>query len=231
MTPSGREDGDVVRCVFIGAGGHASMLLDCLEHDRLVVVAGLLSADPGRVGTMFHAVPVLGGDELLPSLPTRGITHFVVAVGGISNNEPRRQLFDRAVAAGLEPLTIVHPRSIVSPSASIGPGSQVFAGAIIGAGARLGSNVIVNSGAIVEHDCLVADHAHVATGAVLASTVVVGTGAHIGAGATVIQMRRVGDWAIVGAGAAVVADVPDGAVVGGVPARPLGHGAEGLEPA
>src|SRR5216684_3777860 len=163
--------GDAVTCVFIGTGGHASVLLDCLDHDRGVVVAGALSRDRTSAGTTFHTVPVLGGDDLLPSLRSRGITHFVVAVGGTGDNRPRRALFDKAIAAGLVPLTVVHPRCIVSPSASVGPGCQLLPGAIVGAGARLGSNVIVNSGAIVEHDCDVGDHVHVATGAQLASTV------------------------------------------------------------
>ena len=40
-------------------------------------------------------------------------------------------------------------------------------------------------------------------------------------GAVVIEGVRVGARALVAAGAVVVADVPDGARVGGVPARPL----------
>ena len=219
-----RNPGDIVTCVFIGHGGHASVLLDCLEHDRRVVVAGALARDPTTAGTLFQTLPVLGGDDLLPSLPTRGITHFVVAVGGTHDNKPRRALFEQAVAAGLAPLTVVHPRAVVSATASVGPGCQLLAGAIVGPGARLGANVIVNSGAIIEHDCEVGDHVHVATGAQLASTVTIGMGAHIGAGATVIQLKRVGEWAVVGAGAVVVRDVADGTVVVGVPARPIRRG-------
>src|ERR1700741_3268122 len=92
--------GDVVSCVFIGHGGHASVLLDCFERDRGVVVAGFLSRDSTAAGTTFHSFPVLGGDDLLPSLASRGITHFVVAVGGTHDNKPRRALFDKAIAAG-----------------------------------------------------------------------------------------------------------------------------------
>jgi sugar O-acyltransferase (sialic acid O-acetyltransferase NeuD family) len=228
----GQPKGDgVVACVFIGSGGHASVLLDCLEHNRDVVVAGLLARERERWGTRFHGIPVLGGDDLLPSLHGRGITHFVVAVGGSSDNNPRRILFEKALAAGLAPLSVVHPSSIVSPSASIGPGCQLLPGSIVNAGARLGSNVIVNSAASVEHDCDLGDHVHVATGARLASTVSVGTGAHIGAGATIIQLRHVGDWAIVGAGAVVVGDVADRSVVVGVPAKPMARDVSGPEPA
>jgi acetyltransferase-like isoleucine patch superfamily enzyme len=44
----------------------------------------------------------------------------------------------------------------------------------------------------------------------------------VGSGARVLPGIRVGDRAVIGAGAVVVADVPDDAVVTGVPARPAG---------
>jgi acetyltransferase-like isoleucine patch superfamily enzyme len=49
----------------------------------------------------------------------------------------------------------------------------------------------------------------------------IGAAAHIGAGAVIRQGIRVGTRSVVGAGAVVVRDVPDDAVVAGVPAKPL----------
>lgn len=51
---------------------------------------------------------------------------------------------------------------------------------------------------------------------------VVRTGAAIGANATVVCGVMIGAWAMVGAGAVVTKDVPDYALVVGVPARPIG---------
>ena len=51
--------------------------------------------------------------------------------------------------------------------------------------------------------------------------VVIGLGSDIGTNATILPGVRVGVHAIVGAGAVVTGDVPDYAVVGGVPARVL----------
>jgi sugar O-acyltransferase (sialic acid O-acetyltransferase NeuD family) len=206
------------RCVIIGAGGHASVLLDALATAD-VTLAGVLEANRSMWGATWNGVPVLGGDDQLESLLKKGITHFVVGVGGIGDNRPRVRLFEKAVAAGLTPLSVLHPVSGVSPRATLGPGCQILPGAIVNAGAHLGSNVIVNTGAIIEHDGRIADHVHVATGARLASTVTVGRGAHVGAGAVVLQCRTIGDWAVVGAGAVVVHDVEAGSVVVGVPAR------------
>lgn len=52
----------------------------------------------------------------------------------------------------------------------------------------------------------------------------VGAGAWIGANATVLVGCEIGQRAVVGAGAVVRESVPDGAIVGGVPAEPLTHG-------
>jgi len=212
------------QCVLIGGGGHASVLLDCLRLAETARVVGILVPDRERTGDDFHGVPVLGGDELLPSLAGRGISHFVVGVGGVGDNRPRRQLYEMALAAGLAPLAVIHPASLISPRAIIGPGCQLLPGCIVNAGARLGVQVIVNTGAVVEHDCQIGDHVHIATGARLAGTVTLRDLAHIGAGATIIQNRTIGEAATVGAGAVVVKDVPAGAVVVGVPARPIRRG-------
>ncbi len=214
------------RCVILGGGGHARVLLDCIAASGAAVVEGILDADARRAGASLQGVPFLGGDDRLGEVAARGVTHFVVGVGGAGDNGPRRRLFELARSAGLSPLTVRHPSAVVSPWSVLGAGCQLLPGSIVNAGAVLGQNVLVNSGAVVEHDCAVGDHAHIATGAVLASTVTVGEGAHVGAGATVRQCLTIGAGAVVGAGAAVVRSVPPGTMVAGVPARRLGGARE-----
>lgn len=214
------------RCVIVGGGGHARVVLDSLQLSDAATAEAVVDADRARWGGEVLGVPVVGGDDRLIELRRAGVTHFVVGVGGVGDNRPRRRLFELALAAGLLPLTVIHPSAICSRWAGVGPGTVLLPSAIVNAGARVGANVIVNSGAIVEHDCVIGDHVHIATGARLASTVRVGDGAHIGAGATVRQGMTIGAAAIVGAGAVVVRDVAPGATVAGVPARPLSNAEE-----
>lgn len=166
-------------------------------------------------------VSVVGTDEMLERLARSGCKKFVVSVGGAGNNRPRASLFAKALALGLEPLTIKHPSAVVSPWATIGEGSQILPGAIINAGASIGMNVIINTAAVVEHDCSVGNHVHIATGARLASTVTVADFAHIGAGAVIRQLISIGSAAVIAAGAVVVKDVRPHSTVAGVPAKEL----------
>lgn len=190
-------------------------------------VLGFIDADPEKLGTVVEPGGAkivhleadwgieIGGPLSLPA----GADGIVVALG-----DGRRRLEIVLKLGDLGAPAVVHPAAVVSPSAEIGRGSVVFAGAVVNSAARIGRAVIINSAAVVEHDCEVADGAHVSPGAVLSGGVSLGARSWIGSGAIVIHRIRIGADVVVGAGGVVIDDLPDGAKVGGVPARPLGSG-------
>lgn len=213
-----------VLCVILGGGGHARVLIDSIKASGVAIPHAVLDSDSSHWGQELLGVPILGGDDLLPELVSRGVSHFVVGLGSTGDHRPRQRLFELALSKGFKPLTVVHPTAICSPQAKVGRGAQLLPASIVNAGAEIGENTIINTGAIVEHDCFIGNHVHIATGARLASTVRVGNGAHVGVGASIRQSITIGERAIVGAGAVVVKDVEPYTVVAGVPARPQSEG-------
>ena len=209
----------MTQVIGLGAGGHAKVVIEILRLIEQYQIVGLLDRKPENWGREVLGVPILGGDELLKEIYTKGVRCAFIGLGTTGNTTPRTELYARARNHGFELAPAVHPQAIISESAMIGCGPTIMASAVINAGARLGDNVVVNTGAIVEHDCILSSHVHVATGARLAGGVQVGEGAHIGIGATIKQLVRIGDNAVIGAGAVVINDVPNDVVVVGVPAR------------
>lgn len=215
------ENNKPIRNLILGGGGHAKVVVDTILAAGSGEGFGILDTDSNLWGTDILGVPILGGDEMLRALVRRGASHFIVGLGGVGDNGPRRRLYELGLEHNLTPLALRHPSAVCSPFATIGTGSLLCPAAVVNAHATLGDNVIVNTGAIIEHDCAIGDQVHVATGARLASAVRVEPLAHVGAGATVLQGIHVGEGAIIGAGAVVIRDVEPWTVVVGVPARVL----------
>ena len=203
--------------LIVGAGGHGQVVADVLlaahrAGDRDLPV-GFVDDDPELQGKSCLGLPVLGPVCQLSAFPHNAV---IVALG---DNADRCRVFallrDRA-----EPFAVArHPAALIADSAVIGPGTMVCAGVIVNPMARIGADVILNTGCTIDHHNEIADHVHVAPGVHLGGEVKVGEGALVGIGATVMPGKRIGAWSVVGAGAVVVHDVPDRAVVVGVPAR------------
>jgi sugar O-acyltransferase (sialic acid O-acetyltransferase NeuD family) len=197
-----------------GASGHGKVVADVAELCGYTVT-GFVDDDPAKAGDRFLDLPVIASSAL-------AATDAGAAIAlGIGDNRAREAAFARAVAAGRRLPQLVHPSAVVARSARLGDAALVCAAAVVNPAAVVGTAAIVNTGAVVEHDCVIGDFAHVSPGAVLAGAAAVGLRAHVGAGAVVLPRRRVGDDAVLGAGAVAAADVPAGATVAGVPARPL----------
>ena len=205
------------KVVFIGAGGHCKNILAFFRFNREYSIHGI--TDMERTGAIYD-IPILGTDAILADLLTHeGVQFAFIGVGSVGDSSIRARLYDRVSEAGFTLLNILHPASIVSEDVHMGSGNLILAGSIINAGVSLGDNCIINTGAIIEHDIRLGNHVHIAPGAVLGGAVEVGDLSHVGIGATVLQGVKIGTNALIGAGAVVIEDVPDHAVVVGVPAK------------
>lgn len=206
---------DLPDLVVLGAGGHGRAVA---ELARLCghAVMGFLDANPP--GPEVDGLPVWPESVLEAGTLPAGAGGLAL---GIGDNAARAEAARRH--APFRQPVLVHPRAFVSPTAVLGAGVVILPGAVVHTGARLGAATIVNSGAVVDHHCSLGEAAHVAPGAVLCGGVRLGDRALVGAGAVVTPLREVGARAVVGAGAVVTTDVPDDAVVAGVPARARRH--------
>jgi UDP-2-acetamido-3-amino-2,3-dideoxy-glucuronate N-acetyltransferase len=166
--------------------------------------------------------------------------------------EPEVQTSEPKVAntADVDPRAMVGPNTTVWHLAQIREDAQVGSGCIVGRGAYIGPGVIIGNNVKLQNYALVYEPARLEDGvfigpaAVLtndtyprsvdvsgklkrsadwsAEGVIVREGAAVGARAVIVAGRVIGRWALIAAGAVVTRDVPDFALVAGVPARRIG---------
>lgn len=154
---------------------------------------------------------------------------------------PTADVDDRAA---IGPGTRVWHLAQIRENATLGANCNVGRGAYVGPGVTLGDNCKLQNHALVYEPARLGDGVFVGPAAVLTNDeypravtpdgrlktgddwhavgVSVGEGAAIGARAVCVAPVTVGRWALVAAGAVVTKDVPDFALVVGVPARRVG---------
>jgi UDP-2-acetamido-3-amino-2,3-dideoxy-glucuronate N-acetyltransferase len=154
---------------------------------------------------------------------------------------PSAQVADTAtIGAG----STVWELAQVREDARLGTGCILGRGAYVGPGVLLGNNVKLQNYALVYEPAVLADGVFVGPAAVLTNDqyprsvdpdgqlkrsgdweavgVTVEEGASLGARSVCVAPVRIGRWAMVAAGAVVTRDVPDFALVVGVPAKQIG---------
>jgi 2,3,4,5-tetrahydropyridine-2-carboxylate N-succinyltransferase/tetrahydrodipicolinate N-acetyltransferase len=121
----------------------------------------------------------------------------------------------------------IEPGAIIRDLAEIGEKAVVMMGAVINIGAVVGEGSMIDMNAILGGRAIVGKNCHIGAGCVLAGVVepassrpvVIEDDVLVGANAVVLEGIRVGRGAVVAAGAVVIEDVPENAVVAGIPAR------------
>ena len=121
----------------------------------------------------------------------------------------------------------IEPGAIIREQVTIGQNAVIMMGAILNIGAVVGEGTMIDMVAVLGGRATVGAHCHIGAGTVLAGVVepasatpvIVEDNVFMGANAVVIEGVHVGKNAVVAAGSVVIHDVPDNAVVAGVPAR------------
>lgn len=213
------------RLVIFGASNIVSDLFDCALANGLIPAKVVLHLpESSGAGDIPLAARIVALSELCDAPEVQTLEDFRPGDGELyllGPTTPTRARLAEEIDRRFELRyhTLVHPTAYVSPLAQLGQGVFVGAKSVIASGACLGDHVFVNRGVTVGHDTHIGSFSRIQPGANVGGLSRIGSSVTIAIGATLLERLVVGNGATVGAGAVAIDDVPDGALVLGVPAK------------
>lgn len=205
------------RLYIFGAGGFGREIAWLAEQTWGSAVELVFLVDrPEYLQGPVNDLPV----RLLAEIEAEPDTPFVAAIGDAAL---RRKAALGCAAAGLVPMTLVHPRAEISRWVELGQGTLICAGVSITTNIVIGAHVHINLDCTIGHDVAIGEYSTLSPGVHVSGNVAIGRDVFIGTGASIINGRAdapllIGDGAVIAAGACVTQSVEAGALVAGVPA-------------
>lgn len=200
--------------VLIGAGGHASSVVEALGKQAEVL--GYVDFKP-----FDSPLQWLGDDDSYIRAHRPGEHSLIVTMvaGRACSLEARKRLIDRY--KGYTFASVTSGDAYIGSNVKIGEGSVVMRRAVVNVNTSLGEHCVVNTGAIVEHDCRIGSNVFIGPGAVICGGVEIGDNVYIGANATIRPGVTVCGNTTIGLASAVVRNITEPGVYAGNPSRKI----------
>ncbi len=206
-----------MKSVIIGAGKYGEVYLDYLQQAGIEIV-GFLDDNPNEWNLKIHGVPVLGAISKLSILKEEMNVEAVYCPLG--NNRLRVKFLEMAKELGYDTPSYIHPSVTISDNVTIGKGVYILLGTNIMPETRIEDYVMISMGVNIAHHNVLSKGTFLSTGCNFGASILAKPYTYCGIGSTIMTgLTELGTDCLIGAGAVVIKDVPDGAVVAGVPAK------------
>lgn len=206
-----------MRSIIIGAGTYGEVYLAYLQEAEVNIV-GFVDDNPNLKGKKVRGVPVIGNTSELARIKEEFQIEAVYCP--IGNNKTRVRFLSEARAIGYKTPNFIHPSVIIHKSVQLGEGVYILLGTKIMPYTVIDDYVMISMNALIAHHNHLQQGTFVSTGVNFGASITARKNTYIGIGATIMTgIHELGENCLVGAGAVVIKDVPDNAVVAGVPAK------------
>jgi sugar O-acyltransferase (sialic acid O-acetyltransferase NeuD family) len=200
--------------IIIGAGTYGQVYAEYLKNTYNII--GYIDDNERLMCKKIDNIEVLGNREFLFNHVDKNISIFVP----IGNNEIRMNLLRNLTDMGFNTPSFIHPNTVIHSSVQIGKAVYILPETNIMPCTVLKSYIMVSMGVNIAHHNIIEDGCFFSQGSNVGASIHIQSQAYIGMSSSVMTgVKSIGKNTLIGAGAVVIKDIPDNAVVAGVPAK------------
>jgi sugar O-acyltransferase (sialic acid O-acetyltransferase NeuD family) len=205
--------------LLIGGGGHCKSVLDTITSgsfnwSKIFIVDSKLSN-----GSLVNGFRVIGNDNDLESLFSKGFKNAFITIGGPQTYFIRKQIYNKLKLIGFSLPNLIDKSAYVSKFTNLSEGIFIGKNAIVNTNSSIGICCLINTTSIVEHDCILGHFSNLSTSIVLNGGVSIGDGTFIGSNSVVKNGIQIGENSIIGMGSNVLSNIPMNVTAYGNPCK------------
>lgn len=200
-------------CIIIGAGTYGQVYAEYLKDSYNVIA--FYDDDESLHNSKVNGIEVAG--KVIDALSLPKTTAIFVPIG---NNPIRVKILRQFEDNGYDIPSYIHPQTIIHPSVKIGKAVYILPGSNVMPLSVIGNYSMISMGVNIAHHTIIEDACFFSQGSNIGASILLKTLAYVGISATLMTgLKTIGRNSLIGAGAVVIKDVPENAVMAGVPAK------------
>lgn len=206
------------KVIIYGTGKLAQMVYYLMKADTRYEIIGFAADIEYCNADTFMDVSLVPIDEAFSIFPPTTCKMLTV-IGGLTNIEIRKTMYDRAHSHGYESINYIHPTAILEGEITFGNNNIIFPYCVLGFSGSFGDNTIVREKVYLGHDFKVGNHCFIGVGCTIGGTSQIDDFAYIAMESTVIDHTTIARRSFIGIGSLVLTDTMENAKYFGRPAK------------
>lgn len=202
--------------LIIGAKGFAKEVLEILyQNNKIEKLAFFDDKNQFENAKIYDQFPILKTEDDVKLYFKNTSPDFCL---GLGNPKLRKVLYEKFINMGGQFTSIISPLARIGHFGNtIEEGCNIMTGTIITNDIFIGKGCLINLNCTIGHDSIIEDFVELCPGVHVSGNCKIRANSFVGTNATILPGITIGQNSVIAAGALINKDVPDNALVAGIP--------------